>query len=779
MIKDLDTIGSFYLGKLVDPVTEKTTDKFLLYDSKNLTTHAVCVGMTGSGKTGLGIAVLEEAALDKIPAIIIDPKGDLTNLALTFPDLSAEEFFPWIDHAQAEKLGMTDQEYASFLAKTWSDGLLSSFENKQRIKKLKESVDIVIYTPASNAGIPLSILSSFKAPPENIRTDKEFMRERVLSLTSSLLGLLGIDADPIKSREHILISAILDKAFENGKDLEIANLIQQIQEPDFDKLGALDIETFFPRKERTALAVRLNALLASKSFQAWVTGEPLEIKDLLYTKEGKPKLSILSIAHLGDKERMFFVTLLLNEFIIWMRREPGVSSLKAILFMDEIFGFFPPIAMPPSKLPMLTLLKTARAFGVGIFLSTQNPVDLDYKGLSNCGTWFIGKLQTERDKQRILEGLRIASNGEFSTESLDKMISSIKKRVFIMRSIYEKEPLIFETRWTMSYLKGPLTLSQIQSLTKKTIPEPNSENEAITNTKPFLPQGTIEYFIKQINYIKSTQYKPYVLGSAKLHFVDAKNKVDLWKNVYLLFPIDSELKTIDLNKGEKEPDIKERLERKPVEGSTFEDFPVSLVQEKNLSLFQKAFIASLYQNETLVLYQIPSLGLTSKPEESKEDFHARVLSAGSEKVNLEVKKTEEKYNEKIAAIEVKFKKADDKLSLQKNQSFIQKIEAFLSFLTTLFQAFLGKRLTKGTLTQVGTSMRKAGRLTKESQDEVYAEDSLKSYETQISDLKQSLQDEITKIKADSESILNQIEEIAVKPRKSDIVVDEIALVWSP
>ena len=400
-MKVIEKIGSFFLGR----DQTKAKDTFNL-DAKQLTTHAVCVGMTGSGKTGLGIAILEEAGIDKIPALIIDPKGDLGNLLLTFPKLQPCDFLPWIDPQEAERKGMTPADYAASVAKTWKDGLAEWGEGPERIETLRESVDMVIYTPASNSGISLSVLSSFTAPSKETLQDTEALRDRVMSTTSSILGLLGIKADPVKSREHILISNIITYAWNQGKDLAITSLIQYVQKPPFDKIGALDIDMFFPPKDRKALSISLNNLLASPGFQAWMEGEPLDIQKLLYTKEGKPRLAILSIAHLSDAERMFFVTILLNELLSWMRRQPGTSSLRALLYMDEIFGYFPPNAIPPSKIPMLTLLKQARAFGVGIVLATQNPVDLDYKGLANCGLWFIGKLQTDRDKARVLEGLK-------------------------------------------------------------------------------------------------------------------------------------------------------------------------------------------------------------------------------------------------------------------------------------------------------------------------------------------------------------------------------------
>lgn len=779
MRSDIEKPGAFYLGKIVDPVTEKITDSILQYESKNLTTHAICVGMTGSGKTGLGITFLEEAALESVPAIIIDPKGDLTNLLLTFPNLAAEDFLPWIDIQEAEKKGESKKQYAELIATTWKNGLSSSFEDGKRIQKLKESVEMQIYTPASNAGIPISILSSFSAPSAILKEDQEFMRDSILSLTSSLLGLLGINADPIKSREAILISALIDRAWQNEKNLDIATLIKEIQNPGFDQLGALDIETFFPQKDRIALSISLNALLASKSFLAWTEGEPLDIDRLLYTNGNKPKFAIFSIAHLSDSERMFFVTLLLNQFLTWMRRLPGSSSLKAILYMDEIFGFFPPTATPPSKLPMLSLLKTARAFGVGVFLSTQNPADLDYKGLANCGTWLIGKLQTERDKNRILEGLRAASNGELNTATLDKLISSIKKRTFIMRSIYEKEPIIFETRWTMSYLKGPLTLPQIKELTKNqdSTHYIKFEETKKSEIRPILPPGFLEYFINPEDGLK-TIYKPFILTHAKLHFVDAKNKVDTWVNESFLLPIDLLTKAIAISQTKKVSNIEERLEKEPVSGSTFQDLPAGLLQEKSLIAFQKAFISSLYQNEALELFYLPELQLISKPGESREEFSKKCESLLKENLEEALKKLENKYSEKRSLLNQRLKRADDKASFQKHQSFLQKIEAFISFLSTCVQAFLGKRLTKGTISQMGTSMRRVGRVTKENQQTVMAEEAVKSNEDAITELQIAEKDEELKLKESVDESLKKIEQIYIKAKKSDIIIENVALVWN-
>lgn len=464
---NIDSKNHFYLGREHDLETGETSDTNLLYKSKDLTTHAVCVGMTGSGKTGLCVSLLEEAALDGIPAIIIDPKGDLGNLMLGFPDLKSEDFRPWIDESVAERKDLTPEQFAEKTADMWRKGLADWGQGPERIQKLNDKVERVIYTPGASHGIPLTVLKSFNAPPKVLRDDFDAFRQRISSAASGLLALLGIDADPVRSREHILLSTVLKVAWEKNKDLDIAAMIAEIMEPSFEKVGVMDLETFYPKKSRVKLAMELNNLLASPSFAGWMRGRPLNINELFYSPEGKPRQSIISIAHLDDSQRMFFVTILLNEVLAWMRTQPGTGSLKALLYMDEVFGYFPPTANPPSKLPMLTLLKQARAFGLGCILATQNPVDLDYKGLSNMGTWFLGRLQTERDKMRVMEGLEGAAaeaGGRFDKQAMERKLASLGSRVFLMNNVHDDSPTVFHTRWAMSYLAGPLAQQKIKTL---------------------------------------------------------------------------------------------------------------------------------------------------------------------------------------------------------------------------------------------------------------------------------------------------------------------------
>lgn len=617
----------------------KSEEKPFNLDAKNLSTHAVCMGMTGSGKTGLGIALLEEAALNGIPAIIIDPKGDMGNLLLAFPNLAPSDFAPWVEKADS----------APQVAEEWKKGLSSWGEGKEKIEAYLKGVERTIYTPASNSGVPLSILNSFAAPQE------ELIADQVLSTTSSLLGLIGIEADPLKSKEHILISTILEHFWKEKKSLDLPSLIRYIQDPPFTEVGVFSLDTFYPSKERLALAMKLNKLLASNSFQAWMEGDPLDVERLLYTSEGKPRHSILYIAHLSDPERMFFLTLLFNAVLAWTRKQPGSSSLKALLYMDEIYGFFPATANPPSKAPMIALLKTARAFGLGIVLATQNPIDLDYRGLGNTGTWFIGNLQTERDRMRLVEGLQ--GNKDFS-----QLLSQCKKRHFIVHSIYDEKPFIFETRWTLSYLCGPLTLPQIQKLTPK---RPASPPPAVSTTAKATPSQ--------------------VVAIAKLHFIDSAKKCDLW-----------------IEKGISAPFRPDGKEVNWEEGTTWnvqeKQMPPASFSEDTLKRFSKSLSQYLYETATLDFFEIPSLKLVSKSGETKEDFKRRAES--------EIRAS---YEEKINAVEAKTSQ--------------RKIDAWISLGKTILGGiFSSKKLSKTNISNVGTSLKKMERTSSNSDTLINARD---------------------------------------------------------
>ena len=460
-----EKLGSFYLGKTVDMDGQGQPPELVLYDSKDLTTHAVIIGMTGSGKTGLGVALLEEALLDKIPVIAIDPKGDLTNLALTFPGMQAEDLKPWVNPQEALAKGKTVEAYAVDEARKWTEGLAQWGQDTERITRLKNAAELKIYTPGSSAGASVSLLRKFSVPPDVVIDDPDLFSERIETTTSSLMALLDLDADPISSREHILVANIFSHTWREGQGLDLAGLIQAIQNPPFERVGIMNLDSFYPAKDRFALAMRINNLLAAPGFGAWLEGTPLSIPDLLHTPTGQPRASVFTISHLSDAQRMFFVSMLLNELLGWMRTQSGTTSLRAILYMDEVFGYFPPVSNPPSKTPLLRLLKQARAFGLGVVLATQNPVDLDYRGLSNTGTWLIGRLQTERDQMRVMDGLQGgALGGKMDAERLKPILAGLESRTFLLHNVHEDGPVVFKSRWALSYLRGPLTRDQIKQL---------------------------------------------------------------------------------------------------------------------------------------------------------------------------------------------------------------------------------------------------------------------------------------------------------------------------
>ncbi|HSJ71633.1 MAG TPA: DUF87 domain-containing protein [Acidimicrobiia bacterium] len=454
---------TFYLGGPIAPDGSRIDGELTEYDPSDLTTHGVIIGMTGSGKTGLGIVFLEEALRSGVPALIIDPKGDMTNLLLTFPSLTPEDFRPWIDEGAAAREGRSPDDEAAAEAEKWTSGLASWNLSGADIGDLRERVDMTIYTPGSNAGVALNVVGDLSVPTLSWDSDAETLRDGIGGYVSGLLGLIGVDADPMSSREHILLANLIEHSWRSNVDLTLESLIGQIITPPIRKLGVFEVDTFFPEKDRTALAMRLNGLLASPSFRTWMEGAPLDIEALLWS-EGRPRAAVIYLAHLSDSERQFIVTALFSGLITWMRSQPGSSELRALAYMDEVFGFVPPTAEPPAKKPILTMLKQARAFGVGLILSTQNPVDLDYKAMSNAGTWCIGRLQTERDKARVLEAVSAAS-GDVDVAGIDRQISGLGKRSFVLHNTRDATPQLFTTRWAMSYLRGPMTREEVMSLT--------------------------------------------------------------------------------------------------------------------------------------------------------------------------------------------------------------------------------------------------------------------------------------------------------------------------
>ena len=785
---DFEKLGAFYVGKRVDTDTNTLTDDLVLYDSKDLTTHAVIIGMTGSGKTGLGIGMLEEAAMDHIPVIAIDPKGDLGNILLTFPNLAASDFRPWINSSQASNSGQTDDEFAKAQAALWKKGLAKWGQDGGRIAKLRENVDLAIYTPGSNAGLPISVLQSFAAPGAAMMDDSDMYRERVQATATGILSLLRIKSDPVTSREHILISRLLDHAWQDGRDLSVAALIAEIQSPPFNRIGVMDLDSFYPAKDRFSLAMSMNNLLAAPGFEAWMEGEPLSAARLLYTDTGKPRISVMSIAHLDDAERMFFVSMLLNELISWMRAQQGTTSLRAILYMDEIFGYMPPVENPASKKLLLTLLKQARAYGVGLVLATQNPVDLDYRGLSNTGTWFLGRLQTERDKARVMEGLEGASDaGKFDRQKMEQTLAGLGKRRFLLHNVHEDAPVVFNTRWAMSYLAGPLTRDQIKKLSadaKAQLPETAAAAataKAGVDTaleEPLLPPSIDQYYVSAQG--DGIVYFPRLVAVADIAFTNARYRVDDRRELTYTVEFDDGPVPVDWDNGETLPLLTRDLQINGAPNASYSDCPACASNEKNYAAWEKELKRWVRQNESISLFRSKKQNLTSESGESEGEFRARLQQVASEKRDQAIAKLRKRYASKATTLENRLMRAEQAIAVQSQQSSQKKVDTAISIGTAILGAVLGrKRLSVTSAGRVGTAMRKAGGARKEAADVARAKQTAEKVRKDLVSLNDALAAEVAALESGYDAQNEELTEIPIRPKATDIHVPVIGLVWMP
>ncbi len=784
-LPDFEKLGSFYLGKRHDEAADTLTDELVLYDSKDLTTHAVIIGMTGSGKTGLGIGMLEEAALDHIPIIAIDPKGDMGNLLLTFPKLAAGDFRPWVNPRSAADQGQTVDEYAAAQAALWKKGLGEWGQTGERIAQLRGSTDMAIYTPGSNAGLPISVLKSFTAPEPALMNDVDLYRERVQATATGILTLLGIDADPVASREHILVSRLLDHAWQDGRELDIAGLIAAIQNPPFTTIGVMSLDAFFPEKDRFALAMRLNNLLAAPGFEAWMQGEPLSAKNLLYTAEGKPRISVLSIAHLDDPSRMFFVSMLLNEIIAWMRAQPGTSSLRAILYMDEIFGFMPPVANPPTKSLFLTLLKQARAYGLGLVLATQNPVDLDYKGLSNTGTWFIGRLQTERDKARVMEGLEGARQGDFDKQQMERTLAGLGKRRFLLHNVHEDEPVVFGTRWVMSYLAGPLTRNHIRTLMADVRTAPAATAAGAAKPKrsrsadaPALPPSIDRYFVP--GGADDVTYFPRLIAGADLVFSNARYQVDSERSILYTVEIEDGPVAVDWDGAEPLSMGIDALGDSGVPGASFSELPGPAASAKQYAAWEREFKRWVRQNETVTLYRNKRFRLTSAPGESEGDFRVRLQDLASEQRDQEIAKLRKRYASKATTLENRLMRAEQAIAREQEQVSKKTLDTAVSIGTAILGAVLGrKRLSTTSASRVGSAIKTAGSARKEAADVARAKQTAEKVRADLEALNAELEKEVAALDTAFDAQAEELEELVVRAKATDVHVPMVALAWMP
>ncbi|MEZ4331663.1 MAG: DUF87 domain-containing protein [Myxococcota bacterium] len=811
---EYEKLGAFYLGRPVDPATGEDRPEPLLYDAKDLTTHAVIVGMTGSGKTGLGIDLIEEALIDGIPVVAIDPKGDLGNLLLTFPKLTAADFLPWVDPDAALRAGMTPDEFAAKQAESWRTGLASWGQAPSRIERLAAAADRVLYTPGSTAGVPLSILRALDAPPPAVVEDDEALRGRVGSSVSGLLGLVGIDADPIQSREHILLSNLVERAWREGRNLDLASLIHQIQKPPIERVGVFELETFFPAADRAALAMRINNLLASPGFAAWLEGEPLDVARMLRAPDGRPRLSIVSIAHLSDAERMFVVTLLLGQLVAWMRTQSGSQSLRAMLYMDEVFGFFPPTANPPSKLPMLTLLKQARAFGLGCVLSTQNPVDLDYKGLSNCGTWFLGRLQTERDKARVLDGLEsVAGAGRagFDRATLERTLSNLDKRVFLLNNVHEDAPLLMRTRWTLSYLAGPLSRAQVKQLVQSQ-PAPAAATEApsaaadlvasgsaaaspggsappaataspgAAPSRPLLPIEAKESFLPILRAVTAPEqlvYQPVLLGVASMHYTSAKAGVDEWSKCVLWARIGESMGGMPWDGARRLASVPELADAPDARGR-FATPPAETERSASYAKWSKQLATAAYRDHPLVLLQSKRPKLVSRPGEDEGAFRGRIADCVREERDRTLEKLRQKYAPKLATLKERAARASERVEREAEQYRDKRNQAAISFGASVIGALFGRKLASATnVSRAASTIRGASRAAQERADIGRAEDRAEAVAQQLADLEAELARELEAVEDAAAAHEAELEALRISATKGDLSVERVALVWVP
>jgi hypothetical protein len=781
MVETYEKLGLFYLGTDVDKISQETTDALTLLKNKNFTTHAAIIGMTGSGKTGLGIGLIEEAAIDNIPAIVIDPKGDMGNLCLTDPSFSAKTFEPWVtDEAQTKEINPS--EYALKIVNMWKSGIERSHQNSQRVETFTQ-VTKTIYTPGSSAGVSINILSSLDAPPAEILNDSDAFASYIKTTVSSLLALVNIEADPLESKEYILLAQIITHAWLENIPLNLEDLIGRIISPPFKKIGVLPLETFYPQASRFKFATKFNAIIASPTFSAWLKGDDLDIQKLLYDKNGKAKIAIFSISHLSDDERMFFVTLLLNKYIAWMRRQSGTSALKTILYMDEIYGFFPPIKNPPSKEPMLLMLKQARAFGVGVILSTQNPVDLDYKGLSNIGTWFIGRLQTTQDIDRVIDGLGGKIGSSFNKKEIKALLANLKKRTFFLKSAHIDDIRLFTTRWALSYLKGPLKRDEISTLMQaqkaQLSPTSQSANQATTpsNQNGFESYSGLDSSIPQhfsVDFTGKNHYNASLMAHTTLHFFNQTRGINERETHYFTLPINTENQKTDWALAKSERDSPEtpsfnQLPTQPPANAKYAHLPEQIKHDKQLKKTTTQLKNWLYHERKLALYRSRSPKLESRPYESLADFKVTLNDLLNDKKENEIQKLQERYGKKENTLLKRLARAEDRVEKEKSDQKGSMLNTGIALLGALF----GRASTA----KAGRVISKSSRIFKERGDVNRAENRVLEIQEDLEKLEYEFEDKVDALadKFNIESV--NIEKFAIKLRKTDIEIKNIAIVW--
>ncbi len=769
-----EKLGLFYLGKDVDKSTMEAVEALTLLKNKNFTTHAAIIGMTGSGKTGLGVGIIEEAAIDNIPSIIIDPKGDMGNLCLIDSTFSTSSFEPWVKD-EADAKGVDVSVYAEQTANLWKEGLERWGQNSDRVAKL-QAVPKTIYTPGSSAGVAINVMSSLEIPPQEVMEDSDTYASYLKSTTTSLLSLIGINANPLDSKEYILLAQIISSSWVKDENLTIESLIGKIINPSFKKIGVLSLDDFYDKDDRFKLATKFNSLLASPSFSLWLQGESLDIQELLYDENGKAKIAIFSIAHLNDNERMFFVTLLLNKYIAWMRRGSGTSALKTLLYMDEIYGYFPPSKNPPSKEPMLLLLKQARAFGVGVILSTQNPVDLDYKGLSNIGTWFIGRLQTTQDIERVIDGLGGKVGSSYNKKEIKKLLANLKKRTFFLKSAHLDDIRLFSTRWVISYLKGPLKRAEISTLMKEKKDTKKNFEKSVTplvskrnmlESYQNIDESIPQYF--ELDPSSTNEFVVTLGAKASVHFYNQRKGIDEEREVRLSLYLASSMQSIEWSEEVEEELAFENFSLTASSKAKFQILPELVLKDKGLKKAIKGLQEELYREQEIELFRCKMPKLESKVHEKRSDFLVRIKDILDDKKELEIEKLQERYGRKEKTLLVRLSRAKERIEKESSDATSSMIETGIAVLGALFG--------RSSSSKIGSALRKGNKVLKERADMSRAEERMLEVQEDIETLEYELEDKIDALneKYSVESV--EIELFSIKPRKRDIDVKLCAVVW--
>ncbi len=802
--------GEWFIGEEIEPGAGDRTGERVLLDSADFTTHGVIVGMTGSGKTGLGVVLLEEALLSGVPVLAIDPKGDLGNLSLTFPSLAPEDFEPWIDAGAARVADTTVADLAASTAEMWSSGLDSWGLDGSDVGALRKAAKPVIYTPGSDAGVPLNALGHLSKPASD---DPQVLQDEVDSTVAGLLSLVGVESDPLSGREHILMANLITRAWDAGTPMDLPTLLGQLMDPPIRKLGVLELDSFFPPKDRTALVMKLNGLLASPSFAAWSVGEPLDIQRMLWDANGDPRAAVVSLSHLDEPERQFAVTLVLSKLISWMRSQPGTGELRVLVYIDEVAGYAPPVSNPPTKGPILTLLKQARAFGVGLVLSTQNPIDLDYKAISNAGTWMIGRLQTEQDKNRLIDGLR-GADGSVDVDEVERMISGLGKRQFVLRSARSSRLPLLTTRWAMSYLAGPLTRNQIGGLMADHSSAADSAAASATggaaaSGAASASDGAGDAETAPVLADNESTVPPKVPDSLPMRYVHPSSP---WLDAVGASADGTRLSPalaarINLLFDETKADLRHSEEWEaivPLTGSDIDiddaitvdfddrdfgtDAPagaIYVMPEFNLTATaakkaQTALRAKLYTDETLTLSHNPDLKLWSRPGESEADFAARCAKAADDGADAAAAKLRVKLETKYDRVTAALAKAEDRVAELEEQSKGRKTQNIVDLGSSILGGLLGGRKSARSLASAARRTTSGNRQSKSTEARLHtAQNRVAEKIDELDELETELQDAVIEIDDEWTEKAENIEPSDIPLEKTDITIDDFLLVWLP